>query len=156
MQRQVEGLLERGLIEPANGAWSSPVVLVRKKDGAWRFCVDYRKLNAVTQYDAYPLPRIDESLDALSGSQFFSTLDLVAGYWQVPLSEDAREKSTFTTRNGLRRWKVLPFGLTSGPATFQRLMEKGLQGMHWRTLLLYLDDVIVISPDFESHLERLE
>ena len=156
VQRQIEGLLEKGLIEPACGAWSSPVVLVRKKDGTWRFCVDYRKLNAVTQYDAYPLPRIDESLDALSGSRYFSTLDLVSGYWQVPLTEDAKEKSTFTTRNGLWRWKVLPFGLTSAPATFQRLMEKVLQGLHWKTLLLYLDDVIVIAPDFESHLERLE
>ena len=156
VRKQVDSLLERGLIEPASGAWSSPVVLVRKKDGTWRFCVDYRKLNAVTQYDAYPLPRIDESLDALSGSHYFSTLDLVSGYWQVPLSEDAKEKSTFTTRNGLWRWKVLPFGLTSAPATFQRLMEKVLHGLHWRTLLLYLDDIIVISPDFQSHLERLE
>ena len=156
VKRQVDGLLEKGLIEPASGAWSSPVVLVRKKDGTWRFCVDYRKLNAVTQYDAYPLPRIDESLDALSGSHYFSTLDLVSGYWQVPLSEDAKEKSAFTTRYGLWRWKVLPFGLTSAPATFQRLMEKVLHGLHWRTLLLYLDDIIVISPDFDSHLERLE
>ena len=156
VRKQVDGLLKRGLIEPASGAWSSPVVLVRKKDGTWRFCVDYRRLNAVTQYDAYPLPRIDESLDALSGSHYFSTLDLVSGYWQVPLSEDAREKSAFTTRNGLWRWKVLPFGLTSAPATFQRLMEKVLHGLHWKTLLLYLDDIIVISPDFDSHLERLE
>ena len=110
----------------------------------------------VTQYDAYPLPRIDESLDALSRSQYFSTLDLVSGYWQVPLTDDAKEKSTFTTRCGLWQWKVLPFGLTSAPATFQRLMEKVLHGLHWKTLLLYLDDVIVISQDFESHLERLE
>ena len=156
VQRQVQALLDKDMIEPSYGAWSSPVVLVRKKDGTWRFCVDYRKLNMVTQYDAYPLPRIDESLDALSGSQYFSTLDLVSGYWQVPLTDDAKEKSTFTTRCGLWQWKVLPFGLTSAPATFQRLMEKALHRLHWKTLLLYLDDVIVISQDFESHLERLE
>jgi hypothetical protein len=155
-EKQVEELLERGLIEPSSAAWSSPVVLVRKKDGGWRFCVDYRRLNAVTLQDAYPIPRIDESLDALAGSKFFSTLDLASGYWQVPLDDEARDKSTFATRGGLWRWKVLPFGLTSAPATFQRLMEKVLTGLHWKTLLLYLDDIIVIGPDFQTHLARLE
>ena len=103
VERQVEGLRERGLIEPTDGAWSSPVVLVKKKDGAWRFCVDYRRLNDITCQDAFPLPRIDDSLDALSGNALFSTLDLVSGYWQVPLSPDAQEKSAFVTRSGL--WK---------------------------------------------------
>ena len=156
VEKQVADMLKKGLIEPTTSAWSSPVVLVRKKDGSWRFCVDYRKLNAATQYDAYPLPRIDESLDALAGSRFFSTLDLASGYWQVPLTDDAQEKSTFTTRSGLWKWKVLPFGLTSAPATFQRLMESVLQGLHWKTLLLYLDDIIVIAPTFEIHVNRLE
>jgi hypothetical protein len=155
-EKQVTDLLKKGMITPASGAWSSPVVLVRKKDSKWRFCIDYRKLNAITQQDAYPLPRIDESLDALSGSQYFITLDLTSGYWQVPLDEDAQEKSAFTTRSGLWKWKVLPFGLTSAPATFQRLMEQVLQGLHWKTLLLYLDDIIVISPDFATHISRLE
>ena len=132
------------------------MVLVREKDGNWRFCVDYRRLNAVTPQDAYPLPRIDDSLDALSGSKFFSTLDLVSGYWQVPLDADASEKSAFATRSGLWKWKVLPFGLTSAPATFQRLMERVLHGLHWKSLLLYLDDIIVIAPDFNTHLQRLE
>ena len=117
--------------------------------------MDYRRLNNITQYDAYPLPRIDESLDALAGSRYFSTLDLVSGYWQVPMSPDAQEKSVFATRGGLWKWKVLPFGLTSAPATFQRLMEKVLHGLSWRTLLLYLDDIIVIAPDFQSHLSQL-
>lgn len=128
---------------------------MRKKDGAWRLCVDYRKLNAVTRQDAYPLPRIDDSLDALSGSTLFSTLDLMSGYWQVPLSSEAQEKSAFITRSGLWRWKVLPFGLTSAPATFQRLMERVLQGLHWKTLLLYLDDIIVMSADLQGHISRL-
>ena len=105
---------------------------------------------------AYPLPRIDQSLDALAGSKYFSTLDLTSGYWQVPLDADAQEKPAFTTRSGLWKWKVLPFGLTSAPTTFQRLMEQVLHGLHGKTLLLYLDDVIVISPDFASHLKRLE
>jgi hypothetical protein len=155
-ERQVEELLGRGLIEPSSAAWSSPVVLVKKKDGAWRFCVDYRRLNALMLQEACPLPRIDESLDALSGSKFFSTLDLASGYWQVPLDEEARDKSTFATRGGLWSWKVLPFGLTSAPATFQRLMEKVLAGLHWKTLLLYLGDIIVIGPDLQTHIARLE
>jgi hypothetical protein len=134
VEKQIDSLLNRDLIEPSNSAWSSPVVLVRKKDGGWRFCIDYRRLNAVTIQDAFPLPRIDESLDALTGSKFFSTLDLPSGYWQVPLDAEAREKSAFVTRGGLWNWKVLPQGLTSAPATFQRLMEHVLRGLHWKTL----------------------
>ena len=105
----MQDMLEKGLIEPASEAWGSPVVLVRKKDNIWRFCIDYRRLNTVTRQDAYPLPRIDESLDALAGSRFFSTLDLVSRYWQVPLDPDAPEKPAFITRSGLWKWKVLPF-----------------------------------------------
>ena len=138
VEKQIEELLKCGIIEPAQSAWSSPVVLVKKKDGKWQFCVDYRQLNAVTEPDVFPLPRIDESLEALSGNKFFSTLDLLSGYWQVPLSPDAQEKSTFITRSGLWKWRVLPFGLISTPATFQRLMENVLCGLHWKTLLLYL------------------
>jgi len=117
--------------------------------------VDYRKLNSVTIQDAYPLPRIDESLDALASSKYFSTLDLLSGYWQVPLSPDAQDKTIFITRDGLWKWKVLPFGLTSAPATFQRLMEQVLSGLHWKTLLVYLDDVILFSPNFQTHISRL-
>ena len=124
--------------------------------GLWTFCIDYRRLNAVTVHDAYPLPRIDESLEALAGNQYFSTLDLMSGYWQVPLDEDAMDKSAFCTRGGLWRWKVLPFGLTAAPATFQRLMERILQGLHWKSLLLYLDDVIVIGKDFNDHYNHLQ
>ena len=149
-------LLEKGLIAPADRAWSPPVVLVKKKDASWRFCIDYRKLNAVTQQDAYPLPRVDESLDALAGSRYFSTLDLTSGYWQVELEESAKEKAAFSTRTGLWEWEVLPFGLTSAPSTFERLMETVLRGLHWRTLLIYLDDIIIFSSDYEEHLSRLD
>jgi len=155
VRRQVRDLLDCGLIEPAHGAWSLPVLLVWKNNGSWWFCVDYRKLNSVTIQDAYPLLRIDESLDALACSNYFSTLDLLSGYWQVPLSPDAQEKAAFITRDRVWKWKVLLFGLTSALATFQRLMEQVLSRLHWKTVLIYLDDVIVISPDFQMHVSRL-
>jgi len=155
VSRQVQDLLNRNLIEPDHRAWSSPVVLVWKKDGSWRFCVDYRRLNSVTIQDAYPLPRTDESLGTIAGSKFFSMLKLLSRYWQVPMSPEAQDKATFITRDELWNWKVLPFGLTTAPATFQRLMEQVLSGLHWKTLLIYLDDVIVISPDFDTHVSRL-
>jgi len=117
--------------------------------------VDYWKFNGVTLQDAYPLPHIDESLDALAGGKYFSTLDLLSGYWQVLLSSDAQEKAAFITRDGLRKRKVLPFGLTSTLATFQKLMEQVFSGLHWKTLLVYLDDIIAISPDFKTHVSRL-
>jgi len=139
VSRRVRDLLDRDLIEPAHSAWSSPVVLVRKKDGSWRFCVDYRKLNSVTIQDAYPLPRIDESLDALAGSKYFSSLDLLSGYWQVPLSPDAQEKAAFITRDELWKWKVLPFRLTSAPPPSRGSWNRSLVdsiGRHcWSTLI---------------------
>lgn len=156
IEKQVQELKQHGLIREGHGAWSSPVVLVKKKDDSWRFCVDYRRLNDVTIKDAYPLPRIDDSLDALGGSRLFSTLDLTSGYWQVELDESAKEKAAFVSRSGLWEWEVLPFGLTSAPSTFERLMETVLRGLHWETLLIYLDDIIVFSKDLDSHLGRLE
>ena len=155
VERQIKELQSEGLIREGHGAWSSPVVLVQKRNGSWRFCVDYRKLNDLTNKDAYPLPRIDDSLDALGGSQLFSTLDLTSGYWQVELDEEAKERAAFVTRSGLWEWQVLPFGLTSAPSTFERLMETVLRGLHWETLLIYLDDIIVFSKDLDSHLKHL-
>jgi transposase InsO family protein len=156
IERQVNLLKENGLIEEGRGAWSSPVVLVKKKDGRWRFCIDYRRINALSESDAYPLPRIDDSLDALGGNHYFSTLDMTSGYWQVELEEETKEKSAFVTRSGLWQWRVLPFGLTTAPSTFERLMETVMRGLQWKTLLVYLDDLIVFSKDLKTHLERLE
>ena len=156
IDRQVEDLLARGIIEPSDGPWASNVVLVKKKDGTQRFCVDYRRLNEATIKDAYPVPRIDDTLDALSGARWFSTLDLASGYWQVELDESARHKSAFVVRGGLYSWKVMPFGLCNAPATFERLMERVVTGLQWETLLVYLDDVIVYGRSVLEEIQRLK
>ena len=134
-------------------AWSAPTVLVTKKDGTTRFCVDYRRLNARTKKDAFPLPRIDESL---SGQAWFSTLDLASGYWQVRLSEDAKPKTAFATHSGLFKFAVMPFGLCNAPATFERLMSQVMRGLHWKRCLVFIDNILVFGNDFESALHSLE
>jgi hypothetical protein len=156
IDRQVENLLERGLIEESDSPWASPIVLVKKKDGSQRMCVDYRKLNSFTIKDAFPIPRIDDTLDSLAGAAWFSTLDMSSGYWQVEMTEEAAEKSSFVVRDGLYKWKVMPFGLCNAPATFERLMEKVLSGLHWEVALIYLDDVIVFAKTIEEELHRLK
>lgn len=151
----LQDMLSQDIITPSTSPWASPIVLVKKKDGSWRFCVDYRKLNAITQKDAYPLPRIDDTMDTLSGSQWFSTLDLRSGYWQVEVSEEDRQKTAFTTHEGLFEFKVMPFGLCNAPATFQRLMDLLLAGLQWSQCLVYLDDIIVPGRSFHEHLANL-
>ena len=138
-------MLKQGVIRPSTSPWSFPVVLVRKKDGSWRFCVDYRKVNSVTHRDAYPLPRIDATLDSLAGSKFFTTLDLASGYWQVELNEEGRGKTAFSIPSGHFEFNVMPFGLTNAPATFQRLMQCVLAGLTPSECLIYLDDIIVFG-----------
>ena len=127
----------------------------KEKNGQFRFCVDYRKLNAVTTKDCYPLPRIDETLDSMAGSKYFSTLDLASGYWQVDVDQRDRPKTAFTTGQGLFEFNVMPFGLTNAPSTFQRLMETVLAGLTWSQCLIYLDDIVVYSSTFDQHLKRL-
>ncbi|GFY26821.1 retrovirus-related Pol polyprotein from transposon 297 [Trichonephila clavipes] len=146
---------ENDIIEPSSSPWASPIVLVRKKDGSTRYCVDYRKLNDVTKKDSYPLPRIDDILDTLSGHKWFSTLDLKSGYWQVEIHPEDREKTAFTSGQGLWQFKVMPFGLCNAPATFERLMETVLKGLTFEACLIYLDDVIIGGRTFEEHLQNI-
>ena len=142
--------------EVSSSPWSSPGLLVRKKNGTTRFCVYYRRLNAVIINDAYPLPRIDDSFDHLSGSCCFSTLDLCLGYWQVECEGSDRHKTAFATRSGLYEFRVMPFGLKGAPATFERLMETVLAGLQWNICLIYLDDIIVLGRSFEDMVTNLK
>ena len=145
---------------PAQGAppvQAAPTIgIVTKKDGTPRVCIDFRKVNNVTRKDAFPLPRMDDCLDALAGSKLFSTLDLASGYWQIPVAEEDRDKTAFNTRNGLHRFRVMPFGLATAPATFERLMELVLKGLTFDRCLVYLDDVIVFGRTFEEALQNLD
>ena len=153
---QVQQMLSSNVLRPSNSPWASPVVMVRKKDGSLRFCVDFRQLNAATVKDAHPLPRIDNLLDALHGAKWFSTLDLKSGYWQVPITEQDKAKTAFRTSSGqLFEFNQVPFGLCNAPATFSRLMDRVLAGLHWETCLFYLDDIIVFFSTWEEHLARL-
>ncbi|XP_039303430.1 uncharacterized protein LOC120357332 [Solenopsis invicta] len=157
IDEEVHAMEAAGVIEPSNSAWSSPVVIVRKKDGRHRFCIDFRKVNEVTERDAYPLPHITPTLDKLRGAKYLSTLDLEKGYWQIPLTPESRPITAFTVPGrGLMQFTVMPFGLHSAPATFQRLLDRILGPELEPHVFVYLDDVIIASPTFADHLKHLE
>ena len=153
---EIERMLEDKVIRPSKSSWSSPVVLIPKKDGTKRFCVDYRKLNSITRKDLYPLPRIDDILDSLGKSKIFSTLDLRSGYWQLPVVEKDKEKTAFISKHGLFEFNVMPFGLCNAPATFQRAMDQTLKSLIGNCVYVYLDDVIIYSNSLEQHYKDLE
>ena len=151
----VQEMLDQGVIQPSKSPWASPVVLVEKKDGSVRFCVDYHRLNAVTKMEVFLLPRIDDSLDMLSKSKFFSTLDLASGFWQVEMEPNSREKTAFVTHSGLYEFSVMPFGLVNAPSTFQQLMESVLAGLSGEKCMVYIDDILVPGATWPEHLQNL-
>jgi transposase InsO family protein len=155
-REKIEELVQKGYARPSTSPWSAPVVLVRKKDGSWRFCIDYRKLNKVTERDVYPLPRIDDTLQRMRGAKVFSALDLAHGFWQIPLAEEDRAKSAFITPFGLYEFNVMPMGLSNAPASFQRAMNAVLAGVLYSACLVYMDDILVFSPDGDRHLKDLD
>ena len=159
MQEQVKTLHEIGVIRPSTSNWGSNVLLVKKKDGSWRMCVDYRELNAKTKnIDPYMLPRIDDTLESLGGAKYFCTLDLISGYHQVELSEESKPKTAFLTpRMNPSQWEynTMPFGINGGPSTFQRVIDRVLRGLEYKIAMAYLDDIIVYGKDHKECCERL-
>jgi len=155
IDENVQNMLKAGVIEPSCSPWTSNIVVVTKKDGSLRFCVDYRKLNSVMRRDAYPLPRMDSCLDALSGARYFNAFDLRSGYHQVPMDMRDADKTTFIVRTGTYRYRRVPFGLCNAGSTFQRVMDLALNGLNFYMCLVYLDDIIVYSATVEEHLSRL-
>ena len=157
VREHIAEMLEADAIRPSQSPFSSNVVLVRKKDGSLRFCIDFHKLNLRTVKDAQAIPRIEDSLHLLVGSKYFTKLDLKAGYWQVELREEDKAKTAFQVGNiGFYECNRMPFGLCNAPATFQRLMERAMGELNLRDCLIYLDDIIIFSDTFEQHLDRLE
>lgn len=157
MEAELAKMLQDGIIEECESPWAAPALLVPKKDGTYRFCVDYRKLNAVTESDSYPLPVIDDLLQYTGKSCFMSTIDLKAGYWQVSVRAEDQDKTAFVTPFGVYRFKRMPFGLRNAPATFQRLIDRFRSGAALQdvTILGYIDDLIIISDSYSRHLQDL-
>ena len=147
-------MLDVGAIKPSNSAWSNVVVLVRKKDGGLRLCMDFRCLNSHTKKDTFPLPRVHDAINALKGSKYYTTVDLLSGFWQTPMAAESKQYTAFTVSMlGFYECECMPFRLCNAPATFQHLMQNCLGELNYTTCLMYLDDVVIYSSTQEEHLD---
>lgn len=153
LETEIQYLLDNGLAKPSCSSWASPCLLVKKPDGTYRFCTDYRKLNSITKPDSYPLPRMEDCVDRVGTAKYVSKFDLLKGYYQVPLSARAQEVSSFIVPSGLYSYTVMSFGLRNAPATFQRLMNQVVAGLEG--CAVYLDDVVVYSDIWAEHIQRI-
>jgi hypothetical protein len=156
IKEEIDKMLKKGVIKKSTSPWASPVVLVPKKNGKIRFCIDYRDLNKITEKDVYPLPKIDDMLDTFNGSKWFTSIDLASGYWQIEMDEEDAKKTAFITGEGLYEWKVMPFGLTNAPGTFQRMMHEVLGDLIYTKAPVYIDDVNIHSKTFTQHLQDID
>ena len=154
VRQEIKDMLDLGIIEPSVSEWAAPIVPILKKDGSLRLCVDYRRLNAISQNNAYPMPRIDDLIDQLGRAQFLSTLDLTRGYWQVPMGKASCHKTAFVTPAGQFQFTVMPFGLSGAPSTFQRMMDLLTKDTN-DFAAAYLDDLIIFSDTWEHHMQHL-
>ena len=155
IKEEIEKMEKSGIIRKSYSPWASPVVIIDKKDGSKRFCIDFRKVNDITKTDAHPLPRIDDLLEQFRTARYFSSMDLASGYWQVEMDEKDKEKTAFTCHLGLYEFNVMPFGLKNAPATFQRLMNHVLKEYLYEFAVVYIDDILIYSKTFEEHMEHL-
>ncbi|KAJ9509206.1 hypothetical protein QJQ45_001464 [Haematococcus lacustris] len=155
LKKQIKDYLAKGMIEPSSSPYAAPILFVQKKSGELRMCIDYRQLNKLTLRDQYPLPRIDDLFDRLSGCSVFSSLDLQAGYHQIRITPEAVPKTAFRTPEGHSQFKVLSFGLTNAPATFQRVMNDAFAPVLGKCALVYLDDILVMSKSLPDHMQHL-